>query len=227
MLYDELVDSFSMRAFVPYAGVSGHDHFLAPLQNSPLLDSTHEAEWVDEVASRAAEQNVQYLELMATPNFDRAREIAEKVGWHDDLKYLRDQFLSQGLQENVRTTVTFFGTTERNRQTEKCTQSDAHDACKVEIRFLCQVLRGLSREIVFAQALLCCEVAAAAPHTVAGINFVMPEDARLIMQDYGLQMRMVKFLHETYPSVHVSLHAGELAYGLVLEWRFQTFEADF
>jgi Adenosine deaminase len=88
--------------------------------------------------------------------------------------------------------------------------SDVHDACKIETRFPCQVLRGLPREIVFAQALLCFEVAATAPDTVAGINFVMPEDARLITQDYALQMRMAKVLHETYPSVHVSLHAGEV-----------------
>ena len=27
-LYDALIDAFSMRSFVPYAGVSGHDHFF-------------------------------------------------------------------------------------------------------------------------------------------------------------------------------------------------------
>src|SRR5215813_13577976 len=27
-LYDQLINSFSMRSFVPYAGVSGHDHFF-------------------------------------------------------------------------------------------------------------------------------------------------------------------------------------------------------
>jgi len=26
---------------------------------------------------------------------------------------------------------------------------------------------------------------------------------------------MVKFLHETYPKVHITLHAGELGYGMV------------
>lgn len=215
-LYDELVDSFSMRAFVSEAGVSGHDHFFGAFAKFDALDKSHEAEWVDEVASRAASQNVQYMELMATPNFDRAREIAREVGWHDDLNYLRDQFLSRGLQENVRTAVTLFETSERDRrQIEKCGQPDARDACKVEIRFLCQVLRGLAPETVFAQALLCFEAAAAAPDTVAGLNFVMPEDSRTVMQDYAQQMRMVKYLHETYPAVHISLHAGELAYGLV------------
>ena len=35
------------------------------------------------------------------------------------------------------------------------------------------------------------------------------------MADYAEHMRMIGFLRALYPSVHVSLHAGELAPGLV------------
>jgi len=35
------------------------------------------------------------------------------------------------------------------------------------------------------------------------------------MRDYTQQMKMVGFLHALYPKVHISLHAGELALGLV------------
>ena len=35
------------------------------------------------------------------------------------------------------------------------------------------------------------------------------------MADYALQMKMVGFLHGLYPKVHITLHAGELAAGLV------------
>ena len=35
------------------------------------------------------------------------------------------------------------------------------------------------------------------------------------MQDYHLQMQMLDYLHSVYPRVHISLHAGELAPGLV------------
>ncbi len=35
------------------------------------------------------------------------------------------------------------------------------------------------------------------------------------MRDYTLQMRMIEYLHSVYPAVHISLHAGELAPGLV------------
>ena len=35
------------------------------------------------------------------------------------------------------------------------------------------------------------------------------------MADYALHMKIVGFLHGLYPKVHISLHAGELAPGLV------------
>ena len=43
----------------------------------------------------------------------------------------------------------------------------------------------------------------------------MPEDGTISMADYALHMKIVGFLHGLYPKVHISLHAGELAPGLV------------
>jgi len=51
--------------------------------------------------------------------------------------------------------------------------------------------------------------------TWVGINFVKPEDGFVSMRDYTLQMRMLDYLHSIYPRVHITLHAGELAPGLV------------
>ena len=56
---------------------------------------------------------------------------------------------------------------------------------------------------------------AAHDDTWVGINLVMPEDGFVSMRDYSLHMRMVEYLHSVYPAVHISLHAGELALGLV------------
>jgi adenosine deaminase len=50
---------------------------------------------------------------------------------------------------------------------------------------------------------------------VVGVNFVQAEDGLVAMRDYSLQMRMVGYARKQYPKVHVSLHAGELAPGLV------------
>jgi len=67
---------------------------------------------------------------------------------------------------------------------------------------------------VFAQSLLCFETAMSDPRFV-GVNFVMPEDGYISMSDYTLHMRMIAFLHKFYPKIHLTLHAGELAPGLV------------
>ncbi len=84
----------------------------------------------------------------------------------------------------------------------------------MSIRFLFQVLRQNPPQLVFATTLLGFELAKADPDVV-GINFVQPEDAYLAMSEYTRQMRMLDYLHGAYPEVHIALHAGELAPGLV------------
>jgi adenosine deaminase len=48
-----------------------------------------------------------------------------------------------------------------------------------------------------------------------GLNLVMPEDWYVPMHDFDLHMKMIDALHAMYPKVHITLHAGELAMGLV------------
>ncbi len=91
---------------------------------------------------------------------------------------------------------------------------EASAGCGVTIRYLYQVLRGLPKEQVYAQILLGFELAQADPRFV-GLNLVMPEDWYVPMHDFDLHMKMLDYLHGIYPGVHISLHAGELAMGLV------------
>lgn len=215
-LYDALIDAFSMRGFVPSAGVSGHDHFFDSFEKFEVLGPRHAGEWLDEVATRGAAQNEQYLELMDTPDFRHAAKLALAIGWKDNLKAYREELLAGGLRDDVSAALEYFKSAESGRrEREYCGKPEANPACNVEIRFLYQVLRGLPKEIVFAQTVLAFEAASADPETVVGINFVMPEDGFTSMHDYELHMKMVKFLHEAYPKVRITLHAGELAYGLV------------
>ena len=86
--------------------------------------------------------------------------------------------------------------------------------CKVALRYIYEIFRNNPKELVFAQALFGFELASADPRVVA-INFVGEEDGHDAMTDYEEHMRMVGFLRGLYPRVRVSLHAGELAPGLV------------
>jgi adenosine deaminase len=214
-LYDGLVDAFSMRSFVPSTGISGHNHFFATFAKFQEAYSLRLGENVDEIASRAANQNEQYLELMHTPSFAQTSGIAHEIGWKDDLTVLRDEILKHGINDDINHAKMELDQTEAiRRQRQLCGQPSATAGCQVEVRYLCQVLRGLPPEIVFGQALFCFELAAVDSRYV-GINFVMPEDGYVSMTDYALQMGMVGFLHNLYPKVRISLHAGELAPGLV------------
>ena len=233
-LYDELIDAFSMRSFVPTPGRSGHDQFFDTFEHFGGLDKNHRGEWLDEVATRAAEQNEQYLEIMETPSFSASARLGHKLGWAQapssprvlavddvtgttpgELAKLRDQLLSGGLRDEVATDRREIANALADRdQIEHCGQLDAAIGCSVQIRFLFQVLRAFPPEQVFAQTLLGFEVASADPNIV-GINFVQPEDAYMAMSEYRRQMRMLDYLHSVYPKVHISLHAGELATGMV------------
>ena len=214
-LYDALIDAFSMRSFVPTSAVSGHDHFFDTFAKFGGTSRSHTPEWLDEVATRAASQSEQYLELMNTPSFAHAQAIAAQIGWHDDFAQMRNELLARGLRDDVAEARAEFDQPEAlRRHREHCGEAGEAPACHVEIRYLYQVLRALPRETVFAQTLLGFEVASADP-LVVGLNFVQPEDGATSMADYALHMKIVGFLHGLYPQVHIALHAGELAPGLV------------
>ena len=236
-LFDELVDSFSMRSFVPTPGISGHDQFFATFERFSAVGKGREGEWLDEVASRAAAQNEQYLEVMMTPSFSHAAKLAYQIGWPASLKpattaasstpddlsgtsqselaALRDKLLAAGLREEVATDRAELDSALADRKRlEHCGTPEALPGCSVEIKVIYQILRAFPPQQVFAQTLLGFEVASADPDVV-GLNFVQPEDAYLAMSEYSRQMHMLEYLHATYRKVHISLHAGELAPGLV------------
>ncbi|HEY6445478.1 MAG TPA: adenosine deaminase [Acidobacteriaceae bacterium] len=214
-LYDELIDAFSMRTFVPTTGDSGHDHFFNTFDRFGD-DKRFTGEWVDEVATRAAAQNEQYLELMQTPDFKAAAAAGRRIGWSDDLAGIREKLLADPgfLEDKSKDQAEFTEALRQRDAMEHCGQPNAAAACRVTVRFLYQVLRGSPPQQVFAQTLLALEAASADPDVV-GLNFVQPEDGYLSMHDYTLQMHMLDYLHSVYPKVHIALHAGELAPGMV------------
>jgi adenosine deaminase len=218
-LRDELIDSFSMRGFVPSAGVTGHDQFFATFGRFQALGDRHMGEWLDQVATRAAAQNEQYLEIMHTPDLKPmealAAHVAAHAGYDGDFVTFRAALLQAGLNGKLGAAEDEIHAAEATRdRLEHCATPQALPACTVKVRFLFQVLREQSPVDVLAQVLFAFELAKHDPE-VLGLNFVQPEDGYISMRDYRLQMSMLDALHGFYPGVHISLHAGELAPGLV------------
>ena len=218
-LYDQLINAFSMRTFVPTTGESGHDHFFNAFDHFiPVQSAKNVGEWVDEAASRAAAQNEQYLEIMHTPFRTSIGDLTQGIGPIDaqtDFAALRQQLLSAGLAKHLPAQRADFDEAEqRRRAMEHCDATEPTPACAVEVRFLYQVLRALPPPLVFAQLVCAFELASTDP-LIVGINMVQPEDWRASMDNYRMQMRMVHALHLLYPKVHITLHAGEIAPGMV------------
>jgi len=214
-LYNGLVDSFSMRGFVPSEGVTAHDHFFGAFTKFGGTDPRHTGGWVDEVATRAAAQNIQYLELMVTPTWHKLNTITKDAVWREDLKSLAGEIVAKGLFDDISAARAFLDEADTLRQAKgNCGKPDESPACKVMTRYIYQVFRNTPKESVLAQALLGFELASVDARIV-GINLVGAEDDYAAMADYGDHMRIFGFVRGLYPKVHLSLHAGELTLGLV------------
>ena len=214
ILYNQIIDAWSMRNWHP-GDESGHDHFFATFDKFSLTAHNHTAEAIATVSNRAAKEHVQYIEFMHTADGGAAIGLAAKIGWDPDFKNFRQKLLDAGLKDiAAATTKTLAEDVARSRADLKCDTPQAEPGCNVQVRYIYQVLRGLPHEAVFAQILLGFELASSDPRFV-GLNLVMPEDWYLPIHDFHEHMDMLDYLHGVYPKVHVSLHAGELAMGLV------------
>jgi adenosine deaminase len=214
VLYNQLIDAWSMRNWTPGEG-SGHDHFFATFDKFILASVNSVGDQLAEVSNRAAENHLQYLELMHTADGTQAAELGARLGWDDDFGRMRDRLLAGGLKDIVSATRSQLDRNEtRQRLLLHCGTPQAEPGCEVTVRYLYQVLRGLSKPMVFAEMVLGFELAQADPRFV-GLNLVMPEDWYVPMHDFDLHMKMMDALHTMYPKVHITLHAGEIAMGLV------------
>src|SRR5208282_4007192 len=226
VLYDQMLDAWSMRNW-HREEESGHDHFFATFEKfGPALEK-HHGEALAEVASRAAADHLQYVEVMHSADGGQAATLGHKIGWDiasdvgsdggsdGGFSKLRAELLAGGMHDIAASVRSQVDSDEaREKEVLHCGTAQAAPGCAVTIHYLYQVLRGLPREQVFAQILLGFELTGADPRFV-GFNLVMPEDYYVPMHDFDLHMRIIEALRKFYPATHVSLHAGELWMGLV------------
>ena len=214
VLYNQMVDAWSLRNWNP-GNESGHDHFFATFDKFGLASHTHVAEAIAASTNRAGEDHLQYVEYMHTADGGAAAALAAKVEWNSDFPKMRDALIAAGVKDvAVEASKRLEADQARAREIMKCGTADAMPGCTVDIRYLYQVLRGLPPQIVFTQILLGFELASSDPKFV-GLNLVMAEDWYVPIRDFSEHMAMIDYLHSVYPKVHITLHAGELAIGLV------------
>ena len=224
ILYRAMIDAYSMRNW-ELSGQSGHDHFFDTFDKFGAATHGNIGPMLAETANRAEAQHEIYQELMFTPTGKPfgdmlSSEAVKAIKLTDNatpeiLAAMRKALTDNGLSAAVQDAIGQTDEAEKIRNSQlKCSTSPGGAGCQVTQRYLFQVLRGLPKEIVYAQMLLGFELALTDKRFV-GLNLVMPEDYYVPMHDFPLHMQMLKFLHGQYPNVHVTLHAGELVAGLV------------
>jgi len=212
--FNRMIDAWSMRN-MQLSGQSGHDQFFGTFKKFSPAGTYHEAEMLVEVTSRAAAEHVAYLELSLTPTVDEFARLLRSLTWDDDLGKMRDKLATSAFRNAVACGSAKLSEMEaRRRSQQRCGASESEPGCDVEVRYIFQVKRSDPPAQVFAQMLAGFEMAGL-DDRVVGLNLVQPEDDAVALRDFSLHMRMLDYLHNLYPGVHITLHAGELAAGLV------------
>lgn len=211
-LFNQAVDTMSMRNW-NRAG-NGHDHFFGAFGKfGPPSDRT--GDMLAEVAANAAAERVSYLELMLTPDTSAAA-LGRTVPAGADLAQWRSRLMAAGVNERVvpGARAKLDAAEARLREALRCGAANADPGCDVTIRYIAQVSRARTPQEVFAQMAAWFELASTDARVVS-LNLVQPEDDPVAVRDFALHMSMLDFLHGMYPRVPITLHAGELADGLV------------
>ncbi|WP_327369062.1 adenosine deaminase family protein [Streptomyces sp. NBC_01217] len=209
----EIIRAWSMQDFP--ADQSGHDHFFDTF-NKFGLATWDRGKLLANVADTVVKQNQFYLETMVTPASDSARALAEAVGYDPDFAAFHRKLLAGGKLDRVvdEAVEEADDSNAQFRATAHCDTTHPAPGCRLPVRWISQVSRGSTPARVFTQIAVGMRLAERDPRFVA-VNLVQPEDWDSSLANYSLQMRMLKYLRGQYPGAHLTLHAGELAPGLV------------
>jgi hypothetical protein len=218
-LYGQMIDAWSMRNW-QLSGQSGHDHFFDTFVKFGPATWNQNGKMLAETVARAARGHVLYMELMLTPDGTptgvASSQVGDKVVWDGNFQNMLNQLKSNGIDNAAAIGITNLRAAEAEKdRLLKCGTTQADAGCAVTIRYIAQVSRGSGLSQVFAQMVTGFALANDPNSKVVALNLVQPEDGLASMQNFSLHMQMLSFLRPLYPQAHVSLHAGELAPGVV------------
>ncbi len=215
VLYRQMIDAWSMR-YWQFSGQNGHDRFFDTFGKFGAATYGQTGPMLAEVAARAARGRVSYLELMLTPDGGLSSQIGQRVGWDGNFDSTLNKLQAGGIADATTAGVKALAEAEAEKaRLLQCGTAQADPGCAVVVRYIMQVGRGAALGPVFAQMVTGFALANDPNSKVVALNLVQPEDGLLSMQNFRLHMQMLNFLRPRYPRARVTLHAGELAPGVV------------
>lgn len=207
-----------------YNGVSypSDKLFFETFPNFNIASNKTFDEGLLEIKNRAKRENVSYIETMFTSiraniSLDAFREQRQQLEENllakntDKLSPVFEKLYQAFLaNDTLKKSVTVF-----NRELRQ-----KHDSLKLDdpsftIRYQNYVVRIADNPVELFKNLFVAFESARQSELIVGVNIVAPEDDEVSMKYYWLHMQMFRFLGAKYTNVKYSLHAGELALGMV------------
>lgn len=217
--YARLIDHLSTRGWQRGIGadeVSGHTQFFVTFERFAPVAQKNVARMMMVALRTTAGDHAGYLELMHNPAAMMRHIMAAPDAPLDEA----------GLEARYALELKELGPIIAEARAELdmdeaaakkglgCGTTAAEPACAVALRYLASGFRGLPPAQAFRSLIFGFALAQADPRYV-GVNIVQPEDWAISLRDYDLHMAMFRFLEKKYSGVHRTMHAGELAFGLV------------
>lgn len=213
-LYSKVIKNWSMKDFIS-GEESGHDHFFKGFDKYMPIVSNNKALLITDIIKRAAQQEEQYLEILDIPDNGNSLGFAKLIQNAHSLNDKKQLLLNnKDFQTNIDFAISESELIlKQAREKLSCAQNPKSSPCQITIKFLYFALREQPLDAVFAQALSAFEAVSRTKGSLVGVNLVQPEDGIISSRDYHKQMLIFNFLHQQYPKVPISLHAGELTFG--------------
>jgi len=213
--YSALVDAWSVRNHELHLK-SGFVQLFSALSRYDSLVNEYRAEALAEVLHRAADQNIQYIEIMVGWGMQDARELGQQLAWPvDEVAAVPALFQSADLAEILVSAVEDIDAAEaKTRQLLGCGAPLPPPGCDVTLRYLVEVIGVFPPAVNFAQLAVAFALVDADPR-VLGINFVTPGVVAVRHHTFEEQMAMIGLFKERLPETNVTVHAGQLTLGLV------------
>jgi adenosine deaminase len=207
---DSIINNWSVRDYKK-RNKDGHDLFFSTFEKFKPAFVGHESELLSKICQKASKDNISYIETMiSVPNIqDSVAKYADNEKWNFDdkeieiklkelYKHYKDNHIDKWAQINADSLDSYYNKTNNYG---------------VKLKFQTYGTRvSPNQQKIFGHLLLAFETALLTDNLV-GVNFVAPEDNSYALKNYELHMQMFSFLSKKYPSVNISLHAGELILG--------------
>ncbi|MGZ3832496.1 MAG: adenosine deaminase family protein [Mucilaginibacter sp.] len=223
---DKQLDNIKQRIFQDWSVKDYYDalmasdkHFFDAFKKfSPAMENASDKGLL-ELKNRAVKENVQYIELMLTgmsPSPDTANFHSYNAGLRSAM--LRsDTIALAALFNKIRDQLKgkIYPLADKYcADLEQVHHKIKMDDSNFTMRYLTYTNRNGEPADVF-QRLLQAFYAASKDSLIVGVNILSNEDGAVSMSDYKLHMQMFRYCHSLFPSVKYSMHAGELALGVV------------